>query len=208
MFCRECGKPHSDDAMFCPSCGARISPSVFGSRAPPAAGKKSRGGKKTVALAGIVIVVLVVIAAGIYYVKFAREAPFGPDESTVVPFETATPAPAGGTAAATPARTSAPAVIVRTPTEVAAPVTGVWVRVSYLGGWTGSYGKGGALVKVENSGVRQYQVENPSGMIQATFRKDDGTNHELTVEIYKNGAVLRKGTTSAPHGSVDISATV
>jgi hypothetical protein len=84
----------------------------------------------------------------------------------------------------------------------------VWVRVDYLGGWTGSYGKAGALVTVADSGLRQYQVENPAGAIQASFRKDDGTNHELAVGIYRNGVLIKRGTTTTPRGSVDISVTV
>ena len=202
MFCRECGKPHADDAMFCPSCGAKIVAPGAGRKAPAPARKKP------VALALIVIVLLVVAGAGVYYVKFVRGAPAGPSEPVIPPEETTLPVPAAGTAVVTPARTSGPAVIVRTPTQVSVPATGVWVRVDYLGGWTGSYGKAGALVTVADSGLRQYQVENPTGAIQASFRKDDGTSHELTVEIYRNGAVIKRGNTTAPRGTVDITVTV
>ena len=208
MFCRECGKPHADDAMFCPSCGAKIIPPGAGSKVSPAVGKKSRGRKKPLTLAVIVIVILVVIGAGIYYVKFARGVPAGPDEPVVVPQETNLPAPTGGTPAVTHAQTSRPAVVVPTPTEVVVPATGVWVRVNYLGGWTGSYGKAGALVTVADSGLRQYQVESPTGAIQASFRKDDSSSHDLTVEIYRNGAVIKRGNTTLPRGTVDISVTV
>jgi hypothetical protein len=201
MFCRECGKPHADDAMFCPSCGAKI--------IAPGAGRKAPApvGKKTVALAVIVIVLLVVAGAGVYYVKFARGAPAGSAEPVIPPEETTLPVPAAGTAVVTPRQTSGPAVIVRTPTEVAVPATGVWVRVDYLGGWTGSYGKAGALVTVADSGLRQYQVENPTGAIKASFRKDDSSSHDLTVEIYRNGAVIKRGNTTLPRGTVDISVT-
>jgi hypothetical protein len=208
MFCRECGKPHADDAMFCPSCGAKIIAPGAGRKAQAPVGKKSQVGKKPIALAIVVILLLVVAGAGVYYVIFVRGAPAGSAEPVISPQETTLPAPTAGTPVATPAQTSGPAVVVPTQTEVTVPATGVWVRVDYLGGWTGSYGKAGALVTVADSGLRQYQVENPAGAIQASFRKDDGTNHELVVGIYRNGVLIKRGTTTAPRGSVDISVTV
>ena len=208
MFCRECGKPHTDDAMFCPSCGARIIAPGAGRKAQAPVGKKPPVVKKPVALAVIVTVLLVVAGAGVYYIIFARGAPDGSTEPVIPPDETPLPALTAGTTVATPAQTSGPAVIVPTPTEVSVPATGVWMRVDYLGGWTGSYGKTNALVRVMDSGLRQYQIENPAGTIQASFRKDDGTNHELVVEIYRNGVLIKRGTTTTPRGSVDISMTV
>jgi len=207
MFCRECGKPHADDAMFCPSCGAKIIAPGTGRNAPAPVGKKTAAGKKPVALAIIVIVLLVVAGAGVYYVKFTRGAPAGSAEPVIPPEETTLPVPAAGTAVVTPGQTSRPAVVVPTPTEVTVPATGVWVRVNYLGAWTGTYGKAGSIVKVADSGLRQYQIENPTGSIQASFRKDDSTSHDLTVEIYRNGAVIKRGNTTLPRGTVDISVT-
>ena len=208
MFCRECGKPHTDDAMFCPSCGAKIIAPGAGRKAPALVGKKPPVGKKPVALAIIVIVLLAVAGAGVYYVISARGTPAGSAEPVIPPEGTTLPAPTTGTPVATPAQTSGPAVVVPTATEVSVPATGVWVRVDYPGGWTGSYGKAGVLVTVADSGLRQYQVENPKGAVQASFRKDDATNHELVVGIYRNGVLIKQGTTTTPRGSVDISVTV
>jgi hypothetical protein len=194
--------------MFCPSCGAKISAPGAGRKAPAPAGKKPPVGKKPVAFAVIVIVLLVVAGAGVYSVIFARGAPAGSAEPVISPEETTIPAPAAGTTAATPAQTAGPAVIVPTQTEVTVPATGVWVRVDYPGGWTGSYGKAGAPVTVADSGLRQYQVGNPTGTVQASFKKADGTNHELVVGIYRNGVLIKQGTTTTPRGSVDLSVTV
>jgi hypothetical protein len=202
MFCRECGKLHADDAMFCPSCGAKIIALGAGRKAPAPARKKP------VALALFVIVLLVVAGAGVYYVKFVRGAHVVSAGTVMPPEVTTLPAPAARTTSATRAPTSGPAVVVPTKTEVAVPTTGVWVRVNYLGAWTGSYGKAGALLKVADSGLRQFQVENPTGSIQASFRKDDSSSHDLTVEIYRNGAVIKRGNTTAPRGTVDITVTV
>jgi hypothetical protein len=187
--------------MFCQSCGAKIIASGAGRKAPAPARKKP------VALVIIVIVLLVVAGAGFYYVKFARGAHAGSAKPVITPEETTLPAAAAPTTAATHAQTSRPAVAVPTPTEVIVPTTGVWVRVNYLGAWTGSYGKAGSLLKVADSGLRQFQVENPTGSIQASFRKDDSSSHDLTVEIYRNGAVIKRGNTTLPRGTVDISVT-
>ncbi|PKL63709.1 MAG: hypothetical protein CVV32_12350 [Methanomicrobiales archaeon HGW-Methanomicrobiales-3] len=89
------------------------------------------------------------------------------------------------------------------------PVTGVQVHVQYLGGFKGSYGMPDALTTVPgNSGDRVWEVENANGTVIAEFEKLDGSNHELLVEIFKDGSVLTRDTTTIGHGSVKLSADV
>jgi hypothetical protein len=82
---------------------------------------------------------------------------------------------------------------------------GISVRVSYLGGFSGSYGVTNSLVKVQNSGDRVYTVDATNGTITASFHKDDGSKHVLTVEIWKDGKVVKSGNTPAPNGAVNLS---
>ncbi|MGD1004306.1 MAG: zinc ribbon domain-containing protein [Methanoregulaceae archaeon] len=151
--------------------------------------------KKYIAVAVIAIVIIAIIFGVFLYGKFPKGT-FGNLSS----FGNAQPE------TTTPHQIAGPLVIVpQSTTIIPPPPTGVWVRVDYIGSWKGSYGKVGALQSVVDSGLRQYQIESPNGTIKASIQKQDGSNHELVVEIYKNGVVVKQGTTSAPQGSVDIS---
>jgi hypothetical protein len=92
-----------------------------------------------------------------------------------------------------------------TATPLAIPNQGVAVKVSYIGGFSGTYGIPGSLVKVQDSGVRVFPVDSTTGTITASFHKDDGSKHELRVEILKDGNVVKSGTVSSPKGEVNIS---
>jgi len=90
------------------------------------------------------------------------------------------------------------------------PSTGTYVKVSYIGGFTGQYGMDGAMVSVTDSGERSYEVVNATGLVSATFKKADSSTktHELKVEIWKDGKVLKYDSTTAPKGSVTVAQTV
>lgn len=205
MFCIHCGHQiPDDDSAFCPNCGARIQgriqdpPVAKGSTAPNPRRKKVN---ELPVIAIVFIIVIAVIALAFVYTSFLKGTPGDSNGSGIA-----------RTTAMTPTPTKAPAALstgtIPTPTAVPVPATGVWVRVDYLGSWTGTYGNAGALVPARDSGVRQYEVENPSGTIKASFQKQDKTNHELIVGIYKNGVVMKRGNTTAPYGSVNVSADV
>jgi len=110
----------------------------------------------------------------------------------------------------TPTPTPTPSVTISIPqttTAPAVPTTGVYVRISYIGVWKGTYGMPAALQTVDKSGDQFYEIENAKGPVQATFEKLDGsTRHELVVEIYKNGQLLTSGKTSDAFGKVTASA--
>jgi hypothetical protein len=94
---------------------------------------------------------------------------------------------------------------VKPTTQVTIPVTGVFVKVSYIGGFSGTYGMNGVEEKVRNSGVRLFEIVNATGNVTATFTKEDGsTKHDITVELWKNGKSLTSAMNSSPFGKVSI----
>ena len=100
-------------------------------------------------------------------------------------------------------------VVVPVTTPPVVPATGVYVHVDYLGGFKGSYGMVDAMTTVPgNSGSRVWEVENANGTVQASFEKLDGSVHELLVEIFRDGAVITKGSTTIGHGSVTLAVNV
>ena len=96
----------------------------------------------------------------------------------------------------------------RTQAPVTVPQEDVYVRVSYIGGFSGEYGMEGNMTTMRNSGDRFFIVENAIGDVSATFSKEDGSRHELVVEIYKDGQSLLSATNSSPYGEASVTATV
>jgi len=94
---------------------------------------------------------------------------------------------------------------VKPTTQVTIPVTGVFVKVSYLGAFNGTYGMNSAMQQVRNSGDRVYEITNATGNVTATFYKLDGsTKHDITVELWKNGKSLTSAKNATAFGKVSI----
>ena len=114
-----------------------------------------------------------------------------------------TPTPTG-TQAQVPGTST---ISIKETTPVIIPPTGVFVRVSYLGGFSGTYGINNVMQTVRNSGDRLYPLEG-AGIVTAMFSKEDKSAHALTAEIWKDGKLLTSGTNSTASGTVRISSQV
>jgi len=84
------------------------------------------------------------------------------------------------------------------------PQTGVWVRVTYLGNFTGAVGTPNRLSDVTSTGDQLYQIPTSEGPVVASIQKADGSDGQLTVEIYKDGTLVKQTTTIAPKGIIEI----
>ena len=87
-----------------------------------------------------------------------------------------------------------------------APAT-VQVRVSYDGDWSGSYGDVGGQSSIDGSGSRTIEFPAES-IVSVAFQKKGGDSKPLTVEIIKDGTVLKSGSTTAAYGVVSVSTTL
>lgn len=150
---------------------------------------------------GAVVLILVIVVVGALVVlpmlsSGGFSLPVGPGDASPTPTSSSTTLTMG-------------TIQVRETPAVVIPVTGVQVHVQYLGGFKGIYGMPDALTSVPgNSGDRVWEVENANGTVIAEFEKLDGSNHELVVEIFKDGSILTRDTTTIGHGSVKLSADV
>lgn len=186
---------------------------------PPLAPRKPRAspssGNRTLIATGLVIILIIAAIVGVYF--FAPT--FNGNSGT-----TATPAP---TPEVTPSVTELP-VITGTPTaditpeeqepapEVSAtmtaipgiliPETGVWVRIEYPGNYTASFGTAGRMREVTGSGNQIYQVPAKNEIVDASVQKLDNSGNVLTVSFYNDGQLAKSGTTTNPHGTVDLHA--
>lgn len=148
----------------------------------------------------VVLVILVVVGAVFVYPMISGGGLSLPSGSG-----DASPTPTSSSSTGTSPLT-ADKVVVKETTAPVIPATGIYVHVNYIGGFSGKYGMPDSLTNVPgNSGDRIWEVENANGTVIAEFEKLDGSSHEILVEIYKNGALLTKDSSTTGHGSVKLS---
>jgi hypothetical protein len=154
-----------------------------------------------VTIAAVVGVIAVIVIAAFFF--------FGSAGSAGQPATSGSPSATSGSSSSSVSASATlnPTTIKEQPT-ITVPVTGVWVKVSYLGSFSGQYGPSdGATLTTKDSGDKAYEIVNATGTVTATFKKTDSSTkpHDLTVEIWKDGKVLKFDTTSAPKGEVSVS---
>jgi hypothetical protein len=178
--------------------------------------RNSRNKKKlwgAIAIGIICIVIVILFLSGIGSALFRNDSgtPAGSSVAAQAAVQTAqTPQASSQVSRVNPGVTiNASDIPYVVPTPVPVPGSGVYVRVGYLGQYTGSYTANGVSYEVKNSGFHIYTIDQPTGTIMATFEKaDDGVKHNLTAEIWENGGMLAQNLTYDPFGTVSVSANV
>ncbi|MDO9036109.1 MAG: hypothetical protein Q7U51_13030 [Methanoregula sp.] len=171
-------------------------------------GKKDPWDKRWVSVSAVAGVIAVVIMALVFFLgggNTGGQPPSG--ESTTVQ---ATQVPLGPSSQSTtaPGVSIKPELIKEAP-SVTVPGNGVFVKVSYIGGFAGTYGINGEMVTMRNSGERVFPLNASTGAVSATFHKEDGsTRHEIVVEIYKDGKALKFARNSSAYGEVSVNSPV
>jgi hypothetical protein len=157
--------------------------------------------KPWVIIAAVIGIIAVVVLALVFFLGGGSSAPAGSSGQTQVTFTN----PSAQQSAAVGVAPSG----IRTQAPVTVPQEGVYVRVSYLGGFSGTYGIEGNMTTMRNSGDRVFAVEDATGTVSATFHKEDAsTRHEIVVEIYKDGKAQRIAKNSSAYGEAGVSYTV
>lgn len=105
-----------------------------------------------------------------------------------------------------PTQTPTPQQVTRP--SLVIPPRGVWLKITYCGNFSGSFGTPGVLKDVEDSGDHLYQIATTDGPVVATIQKSDGSSAELSVEVYKDGALRKQAGTTSPRGIVEIQVSV
>ena len=149
----------------------------------PAVPKIPKSTYPTVQIAAIVIVILVVLGVAVissFNLLNTGETP----PTVVVPIVTVQPTP--------------------TPVPTMVPADGVWVRIEYPGTFIGEVGNPEIMHPAYGSGVRIYKILWSDRTVHAFAQKQENTGDTLTIEIYNNGTLIKRSSTRAPMGSVDI----
>jgi len=168
--------------------------------APPSATVSKLPG--TLALAVLVIVVLAFIAGLIIAANFTAE-PAAPGVN-ITPVKTAivtTPSTPRPTTVQTTAITTA---VSTEPAQALVPPTGTWVRVTYPGTYTGLIGTPGNLKDVTDTGEHLYSISTNDGIVSISVQKNDGSADKILAEVYKNGVMVKSGSTTTPRGILEV----
>ena len=169
--------------------------------APPPVPEGNKPDYRTI---GIIAAVIIAIIIGIILLSGFTTGPTGvPQENTtamkVTSVATTVPSPKPTTPIIQVTTLGTPA----TPT-VMVPQSGVWVRVTYSGTYTGTIGIPGDVHQSTDSGDRFYQLSTVNGTVLVSVQKTDGSLEKLAVAIYKNGVLVKEDSTIAPKGIVDV----
>ena len=163
--------------------------------------KKPRG----MIIAAIIVVILVVAVGAFVILKPLQGTTGAPSGAPTVTPTT----PVGTTTAVTTTPTPRPTVtteVITLPTTAAQPKipdTGVWIRITYAGTFTGTYGTPSREAQVTDTGDRLYQIATADGPVVASIKKQDGSGDKLSVAVYKNGVLIQNATTVSPSGTID-----
>jgi hypothetical protein len=91
--------------------------------------------------------------------------------------------------------------------DAAVPDKGVYVKVIYRGGYTGTWTSGNETGDLQDSGERVVVIENPGSSLDVDLVKlDNSAKQPFTVEIWKDGSRRATNTTSLPFGEITVSA--
>jgi hypothetical protein len=182
------------------------SPSASPSPKKPGRSQNWKPGKRTILAATGITVVLGIIILCVFVVlpMLHMSGQTSPGENTTNSLPATPSVKATGTQPS-PQATGALVIVTETP-PAEIPGEGVQVHISYIGGFKGTYGMPGSFVPVQNSGDRVFPVVNATGIVVASIAKQDAsTKHDLLVEIYNDGKLLTRGSTSSANGQVDLS---
>ena len=106
----------------------------------------------------------------------------GPVKTTIVP-------------ATTPQPVTTPSALV--------PASGVFVKVTTTGKYSGVVGTPGRLREISDSGDHFYQISTMDGPVVVNLQKSDGTSAVFAIDVYKDGALMKHVQTSAPKGQIE-----
>ncbi len=172
---------------------------------PPARGSAPKR-RAVIMIALAVIVVIALAGSAFIYWNFIKDSGIEPGTgSNTTPTLTMSQTP-------TPVPTTLPKTVVTVatipptpaPTQVLIPKQGVWVRVIYSGQFKGTVGTAADQSPVADTGDKFYSISTSEGIVQASIQKSDGSGDELVVELYKNGSLVKRGTTTVPRGIVEM----
>jgi len=79
------------------------------------------------------------------------------------------------------------------------------VRIEYDGEWQGSVSTGGSTRSIEGSETKTIGIDGSPDVISTNAQKMDDSSQELTIQIIRNGEVVKQTSTTAEYGIAQVS---
>lgn len=80
-------------------------------------------------------------------------------------------------------------------------------KVIYDGEWQGAVNAGGSMQSIDGTGTREVAIDGSPTIISGNAQKQDDSSKKLTVQILKNGEVVKEASTTAAYGMAQVSYT-
>ena len=87
-------------------------------------------------------------------------------------------------------------------------ITGKQVKIIYDGEWSGAAGDVSSINSISGYGDETIDMPDDASLISANAQKKDGSSNELTIQILKDGKVVKESSTTAEYGVAQVSASV
>ena len=87
-------------------------------------------------------------------------------------------------------------------------VQGKQIKIIYSGEWSGAAGDTGSVNSISGSGDKTIDVDKDAHIISANAQKQDSSSDNLTIQILKDGKVVKEASTNAEYGVAQVSASV
>jgi len=155
-------------------------------------------------IAALALVVLVVIAGVFVFTQNPAGTPAVTPTpgitvpATTVPTATVTTVTTTVVPATSPQQVTTPSALV--------PTSGVFVKVTTTGKYSGTVGTPGRLREISDSEGPFYQISTSEGPVVVNLQKSDGTSAVLAIDVYKDGVLMKHVQTSAPKGQIEFQA--
>ena len=154
-------------------------------------------------IAAIIVIIVLVISVAFVYDPFGKGK--APVTHVVVPKTTTAPTPVI-TKIPLPATELPEPPVSPGPSATQAstiPPTGVWIRVDYLGNYTGYVKAQGYAVQLNSTGDQLYTLPARDGMVEGSIEKQDLSSDTLEAWIYQDGTLVSRVNTTRPGGMLD-----
>ena len=163
-------------------------------------------GKIPFKLIGVVAIVILAVIGGVFlFMQNPGETPGGinPTPDITVP-ETTLPRTTVPAVDTTMLPATTPQQVTTPPAQI--PASGVYVKVTYSGKYSGTVGTPGRLREITESGGPFYQISTSDGPVVVSIRKSEGSSAKMGIDVYKDGNLMKHAETAAPRGLVEFEA--
>jgi hypothetical protein len=152
----------------------------------------------------IAIVILVVIAGAFFFMQGQNGTPAVTPTPEITVTATTIPSTTVPTIAVTVKPTTAPKEVKNPPVQI--PTSGVFVKITYSGKYSGSVGTPGRLREITEAGGPFFQISTTDGPVVVSVQKSEGSSAKMEIDVYKDGTLMKHDETVAPKGLIEFEA--